>query len=298
LGDPGAGRPAIRKVGLFVSLHREAAREAAGPLAEALGRAGVRLQTSQDIAEQTGLACEIVSPDAVAEADLVIVLGGDGSLLRVVRHAAPLGVPILGVDMGSFGFLADSDLDALYGKLDHILRGEFAVEERLMLEAAVRRDDAQMGSWIGLNDAVVGVLSYSNLLRFSIWLDGEEVADYSADGLIIATSTGSTAYSLSAGGPVVDPQVESLIITPICPHTLQSRPVVVSPRTVVSVLIRHQGENRSDIVLDLDGQRVMDVRVGDTVTVRQAPCRARLVRVGASTFYSRLRDKLKWGTSH
>jgi len=298
LGDQDARRPAIRKVGLFVSLHREAAREAAGPLAEALRRAGIRLQASQDAVDRTGIACEVVAPEAVAEADLVIVLGGDGSLLRVVRRAAPLGVPILGVDMGSFGFLADSDLEALYGKLEDILRGEFAVEERLMLEATVQRGDAETGPWIGLNDAVVGVLSYSNLLRFSIGLDDEQVADYSADGLIIATPTGSTAYSLSAGGPVVDPRAESLIITPICAHTLQSRPVVVSPDTVVSVLIRHEGEHRSDMVLDVDGQRVMAVQVGDTVTVRRAPCRARLVRVGASTFYSRLRDKLKWGTSH
>jgi NAD+ kinase len=298
LPDTDSGRPAIRKVGLVVSLHRDLAREAAAPLAEALCRSGVRLQTSQDVAEQTGISCEVVSYDEVAHADLVIILGGDGSLLHVARRAAPLGVPILGIDMGSFGFLADSSLDLLYGRLHDILNGDFCVEERLMVEASLRRGATETGPWLGLNDAVVGVLSYSNLLRFSIWLDREEVAEYSADGLIIATPTGSTAYSLSAGGPVVDPQVESLIITPICPHTLQSRPVVVSPNTTVSLIISREGEHRSDIVLDVDGQRVTDVDVGDTVTLRRSPHRARLVHLGASTFYGRLRDKLKWGTSH
>ena len=298
MGDTDHGRPPIGRVGLYVSWHREAAREATGPLAEALCRAGVALQTSRDVADHTGIACEVVSLDEVVNADLVIVLGGDGSLLHVARRAAPLGVPVLGVDMGSFGFLADSDLEALHRKLDDILRGEFAVEERLMLQATVRRGGAELGPWLGLNDAVMGVLSYSNLLRFAIRLDHEDVAEYSADGVIVATPTGSTAYSLSAGGPVVDPQAESLIITPICPHTLQSRPVVVSPDTVVSVTIAREGENRSDIVLDLDGQHMSDLKVGDTVVTRRAEHRARLVRIGASTFYSRLRDKLKWGTSH
>jgi len=299
LGERDPDRPAIRRVGLYVSLHREAACAATAPLAEALCRAGIAVQTSAEIARRTNIACEIVSLDEVANADLVIVLGGDGSLLHVAGRAAPLGVPILGVDMGSFGFLSDTDLEALHARLDEVLRGEFAVEERLMLQATVvRGNGGLLGPWSGLNDAVMGVLSYSNLLRFAIRLDDQPVAEYSADGLIIATPTGSTAYSLSAGGPVVDPRAESLIITPICPHTLQSRPVVVSPDTVVSATIAREGKNRRDIVLDVDGQQVSDLQVGDTVVIRRAEHRARLVRIGASTFYGRLRDKLKWGTSH
>lgn len=294
----GSGEAAIRTVGLFVSLHRPQAREAAGPLAEKLRHAGVSVRTSREVAEQTGLRAGIVAPESVVDADLVIVLGGDGGLLQVARSAAPLGVPILGIDMGSFGFLADSSLEVLHEKLADILRGEFQVEERLMLQASVRRGSAVLGPWLGLNDVVMGVLSYSHLLRFSITLDDEEVANYSADGLIVATSTGSTAYSLSAGGPVVDPHVECFILTPICPHTLQARPVVVSPRTVVSVKINRDGDRPSDLALDVDGRQAVDLQEGDIIAIREAPFKARLVRVGATTFYSRLRDKLNWGTSH
>lgn len=288
----------IRKVGLFVSLHRGAARDAARPLAETLVSAGVEVQSSSEVAQATNICCTVVPLDDVAKADLVIVLGGDGSLLRAAGRAAPLGVPVLGIDMGGFGFLANGDLEALYQRLDAVLRGEFAVEERLMLEACVMHQGTTAGPWFGLNDAVTGALSFSNLLRFSVCLDNEEVAEYAADGLIISTPTGSTAYSLSAGGPVVDPRVDSLIVTPICAHTLQTRPLVISPDTTVCVTICDEGETRRDIVLDVDGRQVTSVLVGDQVTVKRAPHRARLVRVGAGSFYGRLRDKLKWGTSH
>jgi NAD+ kinase len=288
----------VCRVGLYVSLHREQARQAAVELATALCGRGVRVQASEAVAELVGAACRAVAPDEVLDADLVVVLGGDGSLLHTARRAAPVGVPVLGIDMGSFGFLADSRFAVLMERLDDVLQGRFQLEERLMLEALVRRGAETLGPWPGLNDAVMGVLSYSNLLRFAIQLDEEQVAEYAADGLIIATPTGSTAYALSAGGPVVDPKVESLLITAICPHTLQSRPVVVAPETVVSVAIDRVGNHNSGVVLDLDGLRVADLEAGDTVVVRRAPYSARLVRIGAGTFFGRLRDKLQWGMSH
>lgn len=298
MGREDSGRGPVRRVGLYVSLHRDNAREAAGPLAAALCERGVQVRAAEDVAKATGISCDIVCHDEVVEADLVIVLGGDGSLLHAARRAAPLGVAVLGIDMGSFGFLADSKLEVLHERLDIILAGRFQIDQRMMLEVAVRRGDEEHGPWLGLNDAVMGVLSYSHVLRFRISLDDEEVANYSSDGLIVATPTGSTAYSLSAGGPVVEAEVESFIITPICPHTLQSRPVVISPETVVSVRIARSNSDLSDVVLDVDGQHVMNLESEDVVVIRRAASRAPLVRAGATTFYSRLRDKLNWGLSH
>ena len=294
-GEP---RTPIERIGLFVSLHRENARDAAVPFAERLCGAGVRVAASREVAERTGIACEVMPPEKVVDADLVIVFGGDGSLLHTAVRAAPLGVPVLGIDMGSFGFLADSRLEVLHEKLDDILRGEFEIEERLMLTASIHREAEELGPWPGLNEALTGVLSYSRVVRFGVSLDGEDVATYAADGLIVATPTGSTAYSLSAGGPVIEPEVESFVITPICPHTLQSRPVVVSPDTVVTVQVRQADRSLSDVLLDVDGNHCANLEPGDRVVIRKADFRARLVRVGATTFYSRLRDKLSWGVSH
>jgi NAD+ kinase len=281
-----------------VSLHREQARDAALPFAERLCRAGVQVQASPEAAEQTRMPCRVAPAAEVVSADLVVVFGGDGSLLHTAVRAAPLGVPILGIDMGSFGFLADSKLEVLNAKLEEILRGEFQIEERLMLSASIRRQEEELGPWPGLNDAVTGVLSYSRVVRFGIFLDGEQVARYAADGLIVSTPTGSTAYSLSAGGPVIEPEVESLVITPICPHTLQTRPVVVSPDTVVTVEVRQSDADPADVLLDVDGSHCANLEPGDRVVIRRAEFPARLVRVGATTFYSRLRDKLNWGVSH
>jgi NAD+ kinase len=285
-------------VGLVVSHQRQPARDAAGPLLQALCRAGVHVRIADETLAVDGLDCAVVSRDEVVEADLVIVLGGDGTLLHTAGRAAPFGVPVLGVGLGSFGFLAGTEPEELYGELDQILRGEFHIDERLMLRASAQRGDESLGSWTGLNDAVVGVCSYAHLVRLGIALDGEEIATYSTDGLVVATSTGSTGYSLSAGGPIVDPMVESLVITPICPHTLQSRPLVVAPTAVVAVRVQHTSKEMSDIVLTVDGELACSLQPGDLIVIRQAEFGAKLVRVGAGTFYTRLRDKLSWGMSH
>ncbi len=294
----GAAQPPIRTVGLVVSLNRQRARDAAGPLIARLRRAGVEVRVSDEAASDTGSDVRRVPPAEVVKADLVIVLGGDGTLLHTAGQAAPFGVPVLGVDLGSFGFLAEAQLDDLYAQLDQILRGDFRVDERLMIRATVQRGDTIVGSWTGLNDAVVGVCAYSRLVRLGIALDGEPVATYSSDGLVVATPTGSTGYSLSAGGPVVDPRVDSFIITPICPHTLQARPVVVASTATVSVTLEQTSQDVSDVVLRLDGDLAATLQPHDLVAIRKAEFGAKLVRIGTTTFYGRLRDKLSWGLSH
>jgi NAD+ kinase len=226
------------------------------------------------------------------------VLGGDGTLLHTAGRAAPYGVPVLGVDLGSFGFLAGTQPEDLYRYLGPILHGDYQVDQRLMIRATLRRGDDEVGSWTGLNDAVIGVCSFTHLVRLGIALDGEQVATYSTDGLVISTPTGSTGYSLSAGGPVIDPSVDCLVVTPICPHTLQARPVVVAASAVISVWVEHATKEAKDTVLTVDGDLVADLQPKDLVEVRRAEFGAKLVRLGDSTFYGRLRDKLNWGKSH
>ncbi len=288
----------IRTVGLVISQHRRRAEQAAAPLAGELRRVGVRVLVGEEGARASGLQAEVVPESEVVRSDLVIVLGGDGTLLHTAGRAAPFGVPVLGVDLGSFGFLAGTELEELYRHLDQIIAGDFQVEERLMIRATLERGGEAIDSWTGLNDAVIGVCSYTHLVRLGIALDGEEVATYSTDGLVISTPTGSTGYSLSAGGPVVDPLVDSLVITPICPHTLQARPVVVAASASISVGVEHTTKDARDIVLTVDGDLVAHLESDDRVVVRRAEFGAKLVRLGGSTFYGRLRDKLNWGKSH
>jgi NAD+ kinase len=291
-------QPPIRTVGLVVSLHRRRAQAAAGPLIAALERAGVAVRVAREGLAPAGSNAEVVPDADVMRTDLVIVLGGDGTLLHAAGRAAVQGVPVLGVGLGSFGFLAEAGVDELHAQLPEILAGRFAIDERLMLRATVRREDETIGSWTALNDVVVGVRSFTHLIRLGISLDGEPIATYSADGLVVATPTGSTGYTLSVGGPVVDPSVDSLVIAAICPHTLQSRPVIVSPDALVTVRIEHASKELRDIALTVDGDAVTELRPQDVVEVARAEFGAKLVRIGASTFYVRLRDKLSWGFSH
>lgn len=231
----------------------------------------------------------------LARADVVIVLGGDGTLLSVARHASPRGTPLLGLDLGSFGFLAAESLAGLLANLDGFLRGEYALEPRMMVTAQVRRGDQVIGEHVGLNDAVIGKPDVRRLVRLYTRVNGEHIATYPADGLIISTPTGSTAYVLSAGGPIVSPAVEGLVIVPICPHTLYSRPMVVEASAVIEVTATHRDLPALGVTLTVDGQEAIELEPGDWVTVKRAECDARLVRLSPGGFYERLRTKLNWG---
>jgi len=231
----------------------------------------------------------------ISEADLVIVMGGDGTLLSVARHAAPLGTPLLGVDLGSFGFLAEEEFDVLEANLDTVLSGHYNTEERLMVRARVIRGGSDFITLIGLNDAVIAKTAIRRLVRLHTDVDGDHLATYPADGLIISTPTGSTAYILSAGGPVVDPAVECLIIAPICPHTLYSRPLIVHPRAEIRVRVEARNREPGDVSLTVDGQEEIGLLPDDIVVIDRAECNAKLVRIGKRSYYERLRRKLKWG---
>jgi NAD+ kinase len=285
---------ALRDVGLVARTDREDALPTVEVFARALQGRGVRLRVEQTLHDCVPIG-EPGDLDFVVHAALVFVLGGDGTLLAVARQAAPLGALVLGVDLGSFGFLAEEEPDAVLASLDDLLAGNFILDERLMLEAALVRGDAVLARYLALNDIVVAKVTYRHLVRLHCEVDGSPLATYHADGLIVATPTGSTAYNLSAGGPIVDPRVEAMLITAICPHTLYSRPLVIDAGTVLDLWVEPKPGRADDLQLTVDGQETADFGHDTRVVIRRAECRARLIHSRRRGFFDRLRDKLNWG---
>lgn len=227
-----------------------------------------------------------------AGADLILALGGDGTLLHAARRAAPLGVPVLGVNLGRLGFLAEVEASELPSMLKRLAQGAYQVEERMMLEATLRGDEPGLSGepLLALNDVVLARSTFARMVRIEVRASGSVIGLFAADGLIVATPTGSTAYSLSAGGPIVHPLLDCLVITPICPHSLAVRTVVVRPEETVEVAVAGPAE---DLVLTVDGQLSGSVRAGRQVlVVRRAQCRARLVRLSGRSPYEVLRERL------
>jgi NAD+ kinase len=223
--------------------------------------------------------------------DLVVVLGGDGTLLSAARHTAPIDVPLLGVNLGSLGFLTDVPLASLFSMLDKIVEGRAAVEQRSLMQCDLLRGDEVLGSYLVFNDAVVNKTALARLNNYDLFVDKVFVSTYRADGMIVATPTGSTAYSLSAGGPVLMPTVNAIVITPVSPHSLTHRPLVVPDSAVVELVLRSDEEVA---YLSLDGQPGLDLRDGDRVRCRRSEHSVSLFRT-EHDFFHVLRTKLKWG---
>ncbi len=285
----------VERVGILSALHKPRVRETTQRAAHLLQEAGATVVVSETLAEACALDCDRCEDIARARPDLILVMGGDGTFLAAARLMAPLGVPLLGVDLGGFGFLAEEEPERMLAAIDRLLAGEFEIEERIMLHAAVLRDGEKCAGYLGLNDAVIATGSFRRIARLELHVAGEHIAQFAADGLIIATPTGSTAYSLSAGGPICDPRVEAILITAICPHTLHTRPLVVNADSELLVTVGGERQPSEDLALTVDGQETVKLLPGDHVAVARASVRARLVRLGRRTFYDRLRAKLRWG---
>ena len=223
--------------------------------------------------------------------DLVIVLGGDGTLLSAARATAPIDVPLLGVNLGSLGFLTEVPPQALYTTLDAIAAGRAIVEHRSLMSCELLRGDEVRGTYLVFNDAVVNKTALARLNTYDLYIDKVFVSSYRADGMIVATPTGSTAYSLSAGGPVVMPTVSALVVTPVAPHALTHRPLVVPDSAEIEILLRTEDEVA---YLSLDGQPGLDLSDGDRVRCRRSEHEVNLFRTG-NNFFQVLRSKLKWG---
>jgi len=223
--------------------------------------------------------------------DLVVVLGGDGTLLSAVRETAGTNAPLLGVNLGSLGFLTDVPLSSLFSMLDAVAENRAPVEQRSLMQCELLRGEQVMGTYMAFNDVVVNKTALARLNDYDLFVDKAFVSSYRADGMIVATPTGSTAYSLSAGGPVVMPTVNAFVITPVAPHSLTHRPLVVPDSAEVEILLRSEEEVA---YLSLDGQPGLDLRDGDRVRCRRSEHKVSLFRTD-SDFFNVLRSKLKWG---
>ena len=227
------------------------------------------------------------------EADLIVALGGDGTLLSVARASGTRSVPILGVNLGRLGFLAEVSLDEVLPTLDKALSGDLAVVSRMRLDVRVRRDNAEIGAFLALNDVVVTNSQLSRMIDIDAYADGVRVTTYHADGLIVATPTGSTAYSLSAGGPLLAPDLAAIVLTPICPHSLTQRPLVLPEGVEVEVVPHAGGESAS---LTVDGQAgLAELEEGDRITVRRSDHPVEIVASPFLDRYEILHAKLRWG---
>jgi NAD+ kinase len=224
--------------------------------------------------------------------DLVIVAGGDGTLLSAARFAGPRGVPILGVNFGGLGFMTELQPEETFAGLERVLAGAYAIEERAALSAKLVRKRKTVASHVVLNDAVITKTALARMLTLAVSVDGEPVATYTSDGLIVATPTGSTAYNLSAGGPILDPRMSAFLITPICPHSMTYRPLVVPGTVRIDAVLESRTE---EAYLTLDGQVGHPMKAKDAIVVTRHPSPVRLVRVAGRGYFEILQRKLRWG---
>lgn len=291
--------PPRRAVGIMVNLDKAGAAETARRLFGTLALAGAEGRVDAEVARDLGLEGHAVRlPDEAGRLDFVIVLGGDGTLLRAARLLGPVGTPILGVNFGHLGFLTELEPREVESALPLFLAGRGQLDERAMLEAVLALKGGGRRTVAALNEVAFHKSSYARIVNLEALVDGRPLAAYSGDGLIVATPTGSTAYSLSAGGPIVDPSLSLLLLTPVCPHTLHSRPVVIGPEAAVRVAFRGDASLVQDCLVTVDGQEAYSLDPDSEAVVRRAPFRARLLRRPDWSFFEVLSRKLPEGGLH
>lgn len=246
-----------------------------------------------DFLQDRKVGCQVIlSPHTtnMADLDLLIVLGGDGTLLNAARLASEPQVPVFGVNVGHLGFLTEVETDGLFPAVERLLNKEYTIEERMLITASVQRDGQTISEHIALNDFVVTRGTFARIIDLSIFVDKQHVTDYVADGVIISTPTGSTAYSLSAGGPIIEPLLESICITPICAHSLAARSVLARPELEVNIRLN---SGREEVMLTIDGQDGFPIREGDDITIRRAERAALFAKLGDRGFFQVLHSRMK-----
>lgn len=281
-----------QKAAVLCKPHHEA-RAVLQRVTEALRRGGTAVQYDDNAARALGLPGGLPRDEAVRGVDFVVSVGGDGTLLSAARAIGPAEIPLLGVNLGTLGFLTATRCEDIREVLDAILAGRAQVESRRALQV-IRDGPSPRPDGIALNDVVFSKHDMARLFSLSVIVDGEWLTDFRADGLILATPTGSTAYNLAAGGPLMFPGVEALVVTPICPHSLAQRPLILPNSSRIGVRLA-DGQSSTNVQVTMDGQVSFPLEPGEEVQVQQAPFTVHLIRPGGRTFFATLRGKLGWG---
>ena len=288
----------IKRIGVVLKPHQPDALKTMCELTIWLAQRGISLIGGPEIEReriehQTGCAVDQVESEKIAaNADLVLVLGGDGTMIATARLMGEAEVPVLGINYGGLGYLAEFRIEELYEALESILAGNYRLDKRVMLAVDLLRGDETITSNRVLNDVVINKSALARIIEIEAYLNQQFVNSFRADGLIVSTPTGSTAYNLSAGGPVIFPSMNAVVITPICPFTLSNRPIVVPDDAAVELRLK---TNQEDVTLTLDGQVGFSLKVEDRVMIHKSETTFNLVQPTNRNYFDVLRDKLRWG---
>ncbi len=287
-----------KRIGIVLKPHQPDALKTICELVKWLDERGIALVGGPEIEReriehQTGCAVsEVPREELAANVDLILVLGGDGTMIATARLLGDREVPVLGVNYGGLGYLAEFRIEELYLALESILSGNFRLDKRVMLDVELRRQDAVLTYNRVLNDVVINKSALARIIEIEAYLNQHFVNSFRADGLIISTPTGSTAYNLSAGGPVIFPSMNAVVITPICPFTLSNRPIVVPDDARIELLLK---TDKEEVTLTLDGQVGFELNVDDRIVIRKSNVMFNLVQPSNRNYFDVLRDKLRWG---
>jgi len=285
----------INKVGIVANTEKEETAAYVKPLKNWLEKRNIAVFIEAEIAAKIGLRGGLSLDTLARNTELVTVLGGDGTMLRTARRMAKYNVPIVGINMGSFGYLTEVNLKEMDSALELILRGNYLTEKRMMLDVTIRHGKTTINAGAVLNDVVINRGNISRIVELDATINKKYLTTYKADGLIISTPTGSTAYSLSAGGPIVYPEKDLIIINPICPHMLTNRPLIIPENSDLQVTLWSKERGAT---LTLDGQESYRLRSGDIVTVKKSKYVTKLVLSPHRSYWEILRSKLGWGVLH
>lgn len=280
------------KIGIVAKANIEEPLSITTKLSEWLNERDVSVYVEKELGDKIGHKNSVDRADIPELVDVILVLGGDGTFLGMARLACKHGTPMLGINLGGLGFLTEVTVDELYPMMERIIKGDYDVEERQMLLTTIHREKNTIGTYEVLNDVVINKGAVARIIDLGIYIDDSHVTTYRADGIILSTPTGSTAYSLSAGGPIVHPRIPVTIITPICPHTLTNRPLVVSSDMKVEIKVTTQ---EPDTYLTLDGQIGIRLNTEDIIEVQRTDTSVKLIKSPYRDFFTILKTKLMWG---